>query len=84
MATEKTPAHKRVKRAEEGKDQWKMKAMLRREENEQLLRSLKSKDALLLELTKQCHELKEQLTSANKSLANLEKEIVGLKKKLIK
>ena len=31
MATEKTPAHKRIRRAEQGRDEWKIKAQLRRE-----------------------------------------------------
>lgn len=36
MATDRTPDHKRIKRAEEGREQWKIKALLRREENEEL------------------------------------------------
>ncbi len=43
MATDRTPGHKRIKRAETGRDDWKMKATLRREENEKLTHELESK-----------------------------------------
>ncbi len=34
MATKRTPAHKRISRAEAGRDEWKLKAVERREEIE--------------------------------------------------
>jgi len=30
MATERTPTHKRIQRAEQGRNEWKIKAQLRR------------------------------------------------------
>ncbi len=40
MATEKTPAHKRIKRAEIGRNDWKLKATERREEIVKLQKEL--------------------------------------------
>jgi hypothetical protein len=50
MATEKTPAHKRIRRAEQGREERKIKAQLRREEKEKLNGELQSKEALISEL----------------------------------
>jgi hypothetical protein len=50
MATDKTPDHKRIKRAEEGRDEWKMKAIARREENEKLKLELNEKETYLTRL----------------------------------
>jgi hypothetical protein len=40
MATKKTPAHKRISRAETGREEWKLKAIERREEIEKLKKNL--------------------------------------------
>ena len=47
MATEKTPAHKRIKRAEIGRNDWKLKATERREEIVKLQKELESKEKKL-------------------------------------
>lgn len=84
MATEKTPDHKRIKRAEEGRDQWKIKALSRREENEKLKSELgeitKRRDCLCDQNSK----LKEELDAASKRIAKLEKEAEVFKKKASK
>lgn len=82
MATDKTPADKRIKRAEQGRDQWKIKAQLRREENEKLARDLESKTARLSELLEENQQFKDQVTALNKEKKTQEKLIEYLKKKL--
>lgn len=82
MATDKTPADKRIRRAEQGRDQWKIKAQLRREENEKLARDLESKTARLSELLKENQQFKDQVTALNREKRNQEKLIENLKKKL--
>ena len=81
MATDKTPPHKRIKRAEEGRDDWKMKALERREENEKLKKELNEKTTCLTDLCDQNRDLKKDLDAASKKIANLEKEIELFKKK---
>lgn len=81
MATDKTPDHKRIKRAEEGRDEWKMKALSRREENERLKSELNEKTERFDSLYNQNNKLKKELNEADKRIAKLEKEIEGLKKK---
>jgi len=81
MATDKTPAYKRVKRAEAGREEWKLKALLRREENEKLAIEVKSKENRLTDLYDQNISFKEKLAEANKKIDKLEKEIEILKKK---
>jgi len=81
MATDRTPAHKRIKRAEAGRDDWKMKALERREEIEKLKSHLKSQEECLLESTQRSQHFEEQLKAANKKLALQEKMLEELKKK---
>lgn len=82
MATEKTPKHKRIKRAEEGRDQWKVKALERREENEKLKSELDKTVERFDSLCDQISGLKNELDVASKKIAKLEKEAEGFKKKL--
>ena len=82
MATDKTPTHKRIKRAEEGRDQWKMKALERREENEKLKLELNSTTERLDCLSDQNSRLQKELDEANKMVAKLKKEAEVFKKKL--
>jgi hypothetical protein len=84
MATEKTPAYKRIKRAEHGREQWKFKAQLRREENEKLKRELESKNELVSELSNENQTSKDQLVLLKKKIKEQEKLIEDLKKKLSK
>lgn len=80
MATDKTPDHKRIKRAEEGRDDWKIKALARREENEKLKSELNEKTEHLDSLHDQNNNLKKELNEADKRIAKLEKEVENLKK----
>lgn len=80
MATEKTPAHKRIRRAEQGRDEWKIKAQLRREEKEELKRDLQLKEALLSELTEENQTVKDLLVSFQKKIKEQDKLIEKLKK----
>ncbi len=84
MATDKTPDHKRIKRAEEGRDEWKIKALSRREENEKLKSELNSTTERLDSLSDQNSRLKNELDEANKRIAKLEKEAEVFKKKASK
>lgn len=77
----KTPDYKRIKRAEEGRDDWKMKAIERREENEKLKHDLSDNKTHLTTLFVQNKILKDELDKANKKLASLEKATELLKKK---
>lgn len=61
MATDKTPAHQRISRAENSATEWKMKAIERREAAEALKgqlatasKNVKIKDAELDEANKRC------------------------------
>lgn len=84
MATDKTPTHKRISRAETGRDNWKQKATLRREENEKLKHELESKETLLLKTINQNCELENQLLAASKMIAEQDKMIESLKKKSVR
>lgn len=81
MATERTPNHKRIKRAEEGRADWKVKALSRREENEKLKSELNEKAERLDNLSEQNSRLKKELDEASKRIAKLEKESEMFKKK---
>lgn len=95
MATEKTPAHKRVARAENSATQWKMKAIERREENEALKDKLKiaqenvkvknfeldKTEEGYMNLEKQITTLTMQLEQANLTNNQLQAEVDELKKK---
>src|SRR5262245_15129414 len=96
MATEKTPPHKRISRAEDSAAQWKMKAIERREAAEALQGQLatasenaKIKSAELDKANKRCTnlekqvgELIEQLRLANQMITTLQAQMNALKKKL--
>jgi chromosome segregation ATPase len=96
MATDKTPAHKRISRAENSVAQWKMKAIERREAAEALkeqlataLENVRIKNAELDEANKRCanlekqlSELAEQLKLANQAITKLQAEMNEFKKKL--
>ena len=84
MATEKTPAHKRIRRAEQGREQWKIKAQLRREENEKLKRDLQFKTAQISELMNENNSFQNQLDLSQEKIKEQEKLIENLKKKLSK
>lgn len=81
MATEKTPTYKRIQRAETGRDDWKVKAMLRREEIEKLKLDIKSYDAKLTDLTNQNEVKRQKLNDTEKEMIRMKKEIEALKKK---
>jgi len=80
MATEKTPAHKRIQRAEQGRDEWKIKAQLRRTEKEKLARDLQSKEAFISELIEENQAVKDQLVLFQKKIKEQDKLIEQLKK----
>ena len=96
MATDKTPTHMRISRAENSSMQWKMKAIERREAAEALQGQLttasenaKIKNAELDEANKRCTNLEkqvgkliEQLRLANQATTTLQAEMGALKKKL--
>ncbi len=95
MATDRTPPHKRIHRAENSATAWKQKATERREENERLqerLESLEKKFSqfhiLLAEangkanaLEKQVESLSKDLEEANRTIVKQQEEIAELKKK---
>lgn len=81
MATDRTPTHKRISRAEAGRDEWRGKAIERREESERLKRELASKNAALELLDCKYKELQEQLKQAVENLSRKEEEVEVLKKK---
>ncbi|MCH9625139.1 MAG: hypothetical protein S4CHLAM123_03080 [Chlamydiales bacterium] len=82
MATSRTPIQKRAKRAEQGREEWKSKATLRRLENIRYQAILNRKKDRLLNLNTENEELKDKLTSANKTIRKQEELIESLKKTL--
>ena len=95
MATDKTPVHKRISRAENSSTEWKMKAIERREAAEALKEQLETaseniqiKNAELDEANNRCanqekqlNEFAGQLKLANQTITKLQAEINALKKK---
>ena len=81
MATERTPQYKRVKRAEEGRDSWKIKAFERREEVQKLALELARKEERLAKQAAEIKELKKTVASSDNEIAKLKDEIVEFKKK---
>jgi hypothetical protein len=81
MATEKTPAYRRIQRAEEGRDDWKVKAIERREDNEKLKEEVKEKLLKIKRLSLAIDNLNNSLKQSNNKILELEKEIASLKKK---
>jgi uncharacterized coiled-coil DUF342 family protein len=84
MASDKTPAHKRISRAEKGRDEWKMKATERREEIEKLKEEIQGRDRQLIALSQKCNELKEKTDAYNKTIKEQHRIIDSLKKKPIR
>ena len=96
MATDKTPAHLRISRAENSAAEWKMKAIERREATEALKEQLatasknvKVKDVELDEANQRCANLEKQLSElsgqlklSNQSITKLQAEMDAFKKKL--
>jgi len=80
MVTDKTPAHKRIARAEKGREEWKMKAIERREEAEKLKLDLELNETRLSFYEQQNKELKDKLTAAESQIANQQKTLESLKK----
>jgi hypothetical protein len=80
MVTDKTPPHKRIARAEKGRDEWKTKAIARREEAEKLKLDLELKDTRLHFTNEQLKMLREQLAAAKIQIADQQKTIENLKK----
>ncbi len=80
MVSDKTPAHKRIVRAEKGRDEWKKKAIDRREEAEKLKLDLELNETRLSFYEQQNKELKDKLFSAESQIANQQKTIESLKK----
>lgn len=75
MATDKTPPHKRISRAEKSSANWKMKAIERREVVEALQSQLKTaseniekKTKELHEANKRCHLLEGQVNKLTESI----------------
>jgi chromosome segregation ATPase len=96
MATDKTPAHKRISRAENSVAHWKTKAIERREavealkeqlatasENVQIkIAELAATNKRCASLEKQLRELSGQLKLANQVTVKLQTEMSEFKKKL--
>jgi len=96
MATEKTPPHKRIIRAEQSAIDWKVKAMERREENERLKERLETLENRLVKLDNfivetsrsssalnvKVESLSKQLEKAHLTIGKQQDEILELKKKL--
>lgn len=80
MVSDKTPAHKRIVRAEKGRDEWKLKAIERREIAEKLKLDLELNETRLSFFEQQNKELKAKLNTAERQIANQEKTIESLKK----
>lgn len=83
MATERTPAHKRIARAEQGRGDWKIKAMQRRAEAMRLKFALESRDAQVAAQQELIQDLRQQLADSNKVVSNLIREVDALKKSLL-
>ena len=83
MANDRTPKHKRIKRADTGRDEWKLKAIERREENEKLKYELKSKEDLLLKAQNQIQKLESKLSFEKEKISEQNLLIENLKKSLL-
>jgi len=79
MATEKTPTGKRIKRAEKGRDEWKVKANERREEIQFLKNEIQKKQVNLDKIIKLNKTMNEELTQTKKRIDELE-ELLKKKK----
>ena len=81
MATDKTPVHKRIQRAEEGRDEWRFKATQRREEIVKLKQELEAKSTNLSMTMHRNAELEALLHVANKKISKQEVLLSNSKKK---
>jgi len=81
MATDKTPIHKRLVRAEQAQEEWKSKARERREESERLKKEGKRKDKRIKELENSLKGVQKDLKQSHKENQNQGKAIDILKKK---
>ncbi len=84
MATEKTPFHKRLTRAEKAQDEWKMKAIERREEGEKLKIEVRRKNERIETLEKSLKYLQKELNRSKDKNEKQEEVIGDLKKKSLK
>lgn len=91
MATDKTPPHKRIERAEQSAANWKMKSIERREEAERLnlkIKGLEEKIAKtenkIIEQNTQMESLKHDLQQAQLTISKQHGEIEELKKNVFK
>lgn len=82
MATEKTPPHKRIIRAEEGREGWKTKALERREEVQRLTLELARKEERIATLCTELKEQKKQFTSLENKFTKILVEVDLLKKRI--
>jgi archaellum component FlaC len=82
MVSDKTPPHKRIKRAEKGREEWKVKATERREENQKLKAEIKLKDARAKLLSDEIRELKIRLEAAKNESSKRDVELQKFKKKI--
>ncbi len=83
MVTKKTPPHKRIRRAEQGREEWKIKAIKRREENQKLRAELQDKNSQLQALNEEVQELKVNLETGKDKIAGQDLKIEKLKKKIL-
>jgi hypothetical protein len=86
MVTEKTPAHKRIARAEKSAVEWKMKAIERREETElltgQLARAneiVQQQAAALSDALTQLEKLQKQVVVITKNFEKSRLEVAAMK-----
>ena len=81
MATNRTPPHQRIARAEKAREEWKMKAVERRVENEKLKEDLKYKNMKLKNANSEIRDLKKKIDLYEKKISDQEKLVEKLKKK---
>ena len=82
MTTKRTPAHKRVFRAEKGRNEWKLKAVERREESERWKATAQRKSGQIEELKDQKIDLERKLEIERQATQRLKKELEEQKKSL--
>lgn len=76
-----TPLHKRVKRAEKSRDEWKVKAIERREESEKFRKIIQNKDEEIQILKNTIQQLNSDLKQKNAKVKEFSRSIDDLKKK---
>lgn len=75
MKKKRTPAHKRATRAERGRDEWKMKAIERREEAEKWKAAATRKTDRVKELLQKQKQLESELMQSKHTIQDLENEL---------